>query len=209
MSAALAYAEPSGQPRRRAAEPARRHVEIVTTRAQRKARPRSFYAVVAVTSVFALFLAQLMLSIVLSDGAYQISSLQTTQKQLERTEQALSERLDLLASPQSLASKAESIGMVVGTNLPATLTLSTGALSGTPTAAAGSAGALGSDGGLVPNALLAPTTPDTTTTETATAGAPSNTMANAPVASNAATATTSTTTGAASTGGSIPSPQTR
>ena len=209
MSAALAYSEPQVQPRPRGAEaPQHRHVEIVTTRAQRKARPRSFYAVVAVGSVFALFLAQLMLSIVLSDGAYQISSLQSEQKQLERTEQSLSENLDLLASPQSLASKAESIGMVVGTNLPATLTLSTGALSGTPTAAAGVAGALGSDGGLVPNSLLVPVTPDTTADPTVP-GAPSNAMANAPVASTGTAAGTSTSAGAASAGGPLPSPQTR
>ena len=199
MSAVLAYAEP----RRRASEPAIRHVEIVTTRAQRKARPRSFYAIVAVTSVFVLFLAQLMLSIVLSEGAYEISDLQSEQKQLARTEQALSEQLDLLASPQSLATKAESLGMVVGTNLPATLTLSTGVLSGTPTAAAGNVGAIGSDGTLVPNALLVPTTTETPTDST-TAGAPSSSMANAPVASNG-----SATTGAASTSGSLPSPQTR
>ena len=203
MSAALAYAEPSVQPRRRVSEPARRHVEIVTTRAQRKARPRSFYAIVAVTSVFALFLAQLMLSIILSEGAYEISDLQSEQKQLARTEQALSEQLDLLASPQSLATRAETLGMVVGTNLPATLTLSTGVLSGTPTAAAGNVGAIGSDGTLVPNALLVPTTTETPTVGT-TAGAPSNSTANAPVASNG-----SATTGAASTSGSLPSPQTR
>lgn len=209
MSAALAYSDPTSAPRRRAADPVLRprHVEIVTTRAQRKARPRSFYAVMAVASVFALFLAQLMLSIVLSDGAYQISNLQIQQKQLSRTEQALSEKLDLLASPQSLATRAESLGMVVGTNLPATLTLSTGALSGTPTAAAGNTGAIGSDGGLVPNALLIPTSADLSTgtsTVPVTPGAPSNSMANGSVASNG-----TTTTGAASPSGALPSPQTR
>jgi len=200
MSAALAYAEP----RRQASAPTtHRHVEIVTTRAQRKARPRSFYAVVAVVSVFALLLAQLMLSIVLSNGAYEISDLQTEQKQLARTEQALSEQLDLLASPQSLAARAETLGMVVGTNFPATLTLSTGALSGTPTAASGEVGAIGSDGTLVPNALLLPSTTETPT-EGATTGAPSGSTANAPVASNG-----STVTGATPSGTTLPSPQTR
>ena len=209
MSAALAYSEPQATPRRASEAPHQhRHVEIVTTRAQRRARPRSFYAVVAVGSVFALFLAQLMLSIVLSDGAYQISSLQSDQKQLARTEQALSEQLDLLASPQSLATRAESLGMVVGTNLPATLTLSTGALSGTPTAAAGVAGALGSDGGLVPNSLLAPLEPEVTT-DPATPGAPSNAMANAPVASTVSAGGASTAAGTAPTSGQLPSPQTR
>ena len=208
MSAALAYSEPQASPRRGSEAPQHRHVEIVTTRAQRRARPRSFYAVVAVASVFALFLAQLMLSIVLSDGAYQISSLQTDQKQLARTEQALSEQLDLLASPQSLATRAESLGMVVGTNLPATLTLSTGALSGTPTAADGVAGALGSDGGLVPNSLLVPPAPEVTADPT-TPGAPSNAMANAPVASTVSAGGASTAAGTAPSSGQLPSPQTR
>ncbi len=152
MSAAYAYARP--QQRQPAVQP--RHIEIVTTRAQRRARPKSFYAVLAVSAVFALFLAQLMLSIVLSDGAYQISSLQTEQNQLARTQQDLAEKLDLLASPQSLAQRAESLGMVVGSGSPAFLRLSDGALIGTPVAATGTSGALGPGGGLVANSLLVP-----------------------------------------------------
>jgi hypothetical protein len=154
MSTAYAFARP--QERQPVAQP--RHIEIVTTRAQRRARPRSFYAVMAVGAVFALFLAQLMLSIVLSDGAYQISTLQVEQNQLSRTQQDLAEKLDLLASPQSLAQRAESLGMVVGSGSPAFLRLADGALIGTPVAATGSAGALGPDGGLVANSLLVPPT---------------------------------------------------
>jgi len=193
MSAAYAYAEPA---RQRQAQ--QRHIEIVPTRAQRRARPRSFYAVVAVASVFALLLAQLLLSIMLSDGAYQISSLQNEQKQLARTEQALGEQLDLLASPQSLATRAEALGMVLGTNAPVFLRLSDGVVSGYPTPAAGTAGAIGADGGLVANALLANPTADPTMEESAepgVSGAPSGATTSASVASN--------------TGGSLPSPQTR
>lgn len=149
MSAALAYA-----PQRRAplSPVPPRHVEIVTTRAQRKARPKSFYAVASVAAVFTLFLAQLLLSILLSDGAYQISSLQAEQKQLSRTEQDLAEKLDLLASPQSLASRAGQLGMVVGGGTPAFLRLADGTIIGTPVAASATAGA----NGLVANALLQP-----------------------------------------------------
>lgn len=179
-----------------------RHIEIVTTRAQRRSRPRSFYAVVAVTSVFALLLAQLMLSIVLSDGAYQISALQSEQKQLARTEQALNEDLDLLASPQSLAMRAEGIGMVLGTNAPVFLRLSDGQVSGYPTPAAGAAGAIGADGSLVANALLADVVVDPLAGESdsGASGAPSDTTTNASVPSNGAPSNA---------GGPLPSPQTR
>ena len=192
MSAALAY----GQPHRPDAQQVQpRHIEIVTTRAQRKARPKSFYAVVTVASVFGLFLGQLMLSILLSDGAYQISTLQAEQKQLSRTEQALSEQLDLLASPQSLATRAESLGMVVGTNAPTFLRLSDGSLIGTPVAASGYAGALGEDGGHVANFLLTSAgDADSSPTPSTAEGAPSHDAASGSVASD---------------DGALPSPTTR
>ena len=193
MSAAHAYATP----RTTMPDARPRHVEIVTSRAQRRSRPRSFYAIIAVTSVFILLLAQLMLSIVLSDGAYQISALQNEQKQLARTEQALNEDLDLLASPQSLATRAESLGMVLGTNAPVFLRLSDGVVTGSPTPAAGTAGAIGADGSLVANALLTDPVADLTAdpADSAAGGAPSGTTANASVPSNGS--------------GQLPSPQTR
>jgi hypothetical protein len=193
MSAAYAYA----RPRTTMPDARPRHIEIVTSRDQRRSRPRSFYAIIAVTSVFTLLLAQLMLSIVLSDGAYQISALQNEQKQLARTEQALNESLDLLASPQSLATRAESLGMVLSTNAPVFLRLSDGVVTGSPTPAAGTAGAIGADGSLVANALLTDPVADPTVdpADSAAGGAPSGTTANASVPSNG--------------GGPLPSPQTR
>lgn len=159
MSAALAYRRPNWDhqptpPSRTRQAPDRRHIEIVTTRSQRKARPKSFYAMVSVSTVFGLLIAQLLLSIVLSDGAYQISSLQAEQKQLLRAEESLAEQLDLLASPQSLAIKAESLGMVIGSNAPAFLNLSDGSLTGSPVAASGSTGLVIMNGGLVAHFLL-------------------------------------------------------
>lgn len=193
MSAAHAYA----QPRTTMPDARPRHIEIVTSRAQRRSRPRSFYAIVAVTSVFILLLAQLMLSIVLSDGAYQISALQNEQKQLARTEQALNEDLELLASPQSLAARAEALGMVLGTNAPVFLRLSDGLVTGAPTPAAGTAGAIGADGSLVANALLTDPVVDPTVdpADSSAGGAPSGTTTNASVPSNGS--------------GPLPSPQTR
>jgi hypothetical protein len=182
MSAALAYA-----PSRLSPTAPVRHVEIVTTRAQRRARPKSFYAVTTVMAVFGLFLAQLLLSIVLSAGAYQISSLQAEQKDLSRTQQDLSEKLDLLASPQSLATRAGALGMVVGGGTPAFLRLSDGALIGTPVASGTSAGTTG----LVANALLVSDGESGTTSEgdesavtASDGGAPPPSAASASVASN-------------------------
>jgi hypothetical protein len=152
MSAALATARP--QYRSEAPEP--RHLQIAATRQQRRARPRSVYAVTAVSTIFGLLLAQLVLSIVLSDGAFQISDLQAQQKTLSRTEGDLTEKLDLLASPQSLASKAEGLGMVQSSATPVFLTLADGSTQGNAhPASVGAHGIIGSRGGLVPNALLA------------------------------------------------------
>jgi hypothetical protein len=129
--------------------PARR-IEIVPTRSQRRARPKIAYAAVVVTGVLAIVVTQLMLSIGLSDGAYEISSLQQQQKELDRTNQTLTERFDALSSPQNLATSAESLGMVPN-SAPVYLRLSDGAVLGTPVAAAG---ATVSGGELIPNALL-------------------------------------------------------
>jgi hypothetical protein len=107
------------------------HIQIVTTRAQRSARPKVAYAVVTVISLFAIFGAQLLLSIVVSDGAYQISALQTQQKELVRTQQDLTERLDLRNSTQYLAASAASLGMIPGSS-PQFLDLTTGAVSAAP-----------------------------------------------------------------------------
>ena len=128
MSTNLAYALPT-RPER--TEMPHRHIEIVATRSQRKARPRLAYALVTMAALFAIFIAQLLLSIALSDGAYQISSLQSAQKELLRTEQALTEQLGLLGSTQHLAANAVALGMVPSSN-PAFLRLSDGAVLGAP-----------------------------------------------------------------------------
>jgi hypothetical protein len=183
----VAYARPT-RPQQRAAHstprPAAvpRHVEIITTRAQRRARPRVAYAVVAVVGLFAIFAAQLLLSIVVSDGAYQISSLQSQQKQLLRTQENLNERLDLRDSTQFLAASAAKLGMVPGATLRF-IDLQTGAV----TAAPGTTDPTGCGGScnLVANSLLtgvpllalAPGTAQAAgTTTTGLTGAPATTV---------------------------------
>jgi len=109
------------------------------------------YSVVTIVSLFVIFAAQLLLSIVVSDGAYQLSGLQVQQKELLRTEQALLEQLQVLGSTQHLAANAAHLGMVPGSN-PLYLDLATGAVSSAP----GTADPLGCGGGcsMVANSLL-------------------------------------------------------
>lgn len=132
--------------------PARRHLEIAATRAQRRARPRLRYVLVTLGGIGAILLGQLLLSIWIADGAYQVHSLQTEQTQLQRSQRALGEQLDQLGSPQSIAQRAEQLGMVQSGN-PAYLDLKTGAVTGTPSA--GSTGVIAGSGDLVPNSLVA------------------------------------------------------
>jgi len=136
--------------RRPSAEPRRAPVEIVTSRAQRRARPKIAYALVATAALFVLLLTQLAISIALSDGAYTISDLQAEKTELTRDQQKYSEQLDVLSSPQNLANNAEQLGMVRNSN-PVYLDPTTGAVHGDPAPADGTAD--GTDN-LIPNTLL-------------------------------------------------------
>jgi hypothetical protein len=135
----------------RAAPRPRRHLEVAPTRAQRRARPRLLPAVVTMGGIGVILLAQLLLSIVLADGAYRIADLQREQRDLQRQEQALTEELEVLSSTQNLTANAEHLGMIASGN-PVFLDLSTGAVSGTPTPAGGSL--TGSSGNQIGNALI-------------------------------------------------------
>ena len=147
MSTTAAYARPLVAP----APTTHPHIEIVTTREQRKARPKLAYAVITIMSLFAIFAAQLLLSIVVSDGAFQIEALQQEQKELLRTQDALSENLNLYGSTQNLATQAAHLGMVPNP-APLTLNMDTGVVYGSP----GTADPMGCGGGcnLITNSLL-------------------------------------------------------
>jgi len=136
-------------------EPKRTHLEVVPTRSQRRARPRALYAAISVGTLLCVVVAQLLLSIGISQGAYQLDSLQAQQSQLQRSYQAVSEDLNRVSSPQNLAANANALGMVSNSS-PAYLRLSDGAVLGAPLPANGAAGTVtGSQGNLVPNSLLA------------------------------------------------------
>jgi len=205
----LAFATPLRSP---AEEQRTRHIEIVSSREQRRARPRAAYAIVAVAGLFVLFIAQLLLSIVVSDGAYRIAALQTSQRDLGREQQALSEQLDMLSSPQNLATQAESLGMVLSTTNPVFLRLADGAILGTAAAAdAGETVITGSAGSLVPNSLLAgvPLVSATPTVDPATAADAAATGAATGTGATGAPTATLTEGSVASTPTTLPSPVTR
>ena len=132
-------------------EAPRRHIQIVSSRSQRQARPRIVYALSAVAAMSAIVLAQLLLSVGISQGAYEISTLQDRQVELGRTAESVGEELVRASSPQSLAANAAALGMVSNSN-PVYLRLSDGAVLGAPQQAEGTPA-----GGetLVPNSLLA------------------------------------------------------
>jgi hypothetical protein len=136
----------------------RRWLAPVPERILRRARPRLAYVAVVIVGIGVIVVSQLALSIGLSDGAYEISSLQSSQKDLGRTNQDLTEQLQLLDSPQYLVQHAEALGMVANGNT-VYLRLSDGAILGSPDPASlATAPITSGQGGLVANALLNPPT---------------------------------------------------
>ena len=121
-------------------------------RVRRAARPRIRYAIVAVAGIFGILLAQLLLSMVVSEGAYQIQALQSESKELGRDVQQLTETQQALSSTQNLVANAAALGMVNDPNR-VFLRLSDGQVLGTPVpASADNAAVTNSD--LVSNALV-------------------------------------------------------
>lgn len=156
MSTNLALVDPAVVPSR-APRPTRQNrpelVEVTPTKAQRRARPRIAYAVVAVVALGILLLAQLGISMVLSQGAYTLNSLSAEQTNLSRTQQSLSEELRVLDSPQNLARNAQALGMIANST-PVYLDPKTGRVYGTPTPAVADP-ATAATSNQVPNSLLA------------------------------------------------------
>jgi hypothetical protein len=188
---------PLASPRPDRSATPRRHLEAAPSRASRRARPRLLPAIVTISGIGAILFAQLLLSIVLADGAYTIAGLQAEQRDLQRQEQALTEQLEVLSSTQNLTANAEHLGMVASGN-PVFLDLSTGAVSGNPTPAGGSL--TGSNGNQVGNALLAGSTLVDPESPTGAGASGSSASSPAPGGSTGQDASPS---------GTIPSPTTR
>lgn len=185
-------------------------LEIVATRHQRRSRPRAIYAIATIVGVFAILLTQLMLSIVLSDGAYRLTALEAQRVELDRSAQVLTEDINVYDSAQNVAANAESLGMVVNMVSPAFLLLADGSVQGAPTAAGPGSGLLDGRETLVSNVLLAglPLINTVTPEETLTAGAgvplAPTPLVSVPSASGVAGAAVS-----APPSGALPSPVTR
>ncbi|QYI98092.1 hypothetical protein K0028_03915 [Curtobacterium flaccumfaciens pv. flaccumfaciens] len=208
MSTNLALVDPAVVSSR-APRPDRQHrpelVEVTPTAAQRRARPRIGYAVVAVAALGILLLAQLGISMVLSQGAYTLNSLSAEQTNLSRTQQSLSEQLRVLDSPQNLARNAQSLGMIANST-PVYLDPKTGRVYGTPTPAKPDE-ATASTENQVPNSLLndvplatkpgdTSTSKETGTTSTSDTSGTSTTNKSGTTGSADSTATSEKTSGA-------------
>ncbi|WIE76834.1 hypothetical protein [Curtobacterium sp. MCSS17_007] len=175
MSTNLALVDPVDAPSR-APRPPRRNrpelVEVAPSKSQRRARPKIAYAVTGVVALGVLLLAQLGISMVLSQGAYTLDALGAEQTKLSRTQQSLSEELRVLDSPQNLARNAQALGMIANST-PVYLDPKTGQVYGTPTPAAPDEATASGDN-QVPNALLDPVPlaagPDGTTGAGSTSG---------------------------------------
>jgi hypothetical protein len=188
----LALARPQ---RVRPAAPApQRHLEIAPARAQqRRGRPRVAHVVVTVGGIAVILMVQLLLSFVLADGAYYISTLQGEQRDLLREQQALDEQLEVLGSTQNLTANAEALGMVASGN-PMFLDITSGGVSGS-----------GSAAGALPQNLIANSLLDGSTVIDPAALA----AAQAAEAASGDTGTPTVTGSTTPTPGTIPSPTTR
>lgn len=187
---------PLAAPRPSARPAPRRHLEIAPAPA-RRTRPKVVPILATIAGLGGILLAQLLLSIVLADGAYTIAGLQSQARDLQRQEQALTEQLEVLSSTQNLTANAEHLGMVASGS-PVFLDLGSGAVSGDPTPAGGS---LTAGGNQVGNSLLA----DATLVDPA----PAETSTTAPAATPTTPGATSPTASADPGSGTIPSPTTR
>lgn len=107
----------------------RPQLQLVSRGLRRSAHSRVFMAATTLGTIAVILATQLVLSILTSEGAYRISSLELTQRDLMRVERVLTQNVDKLSSPQNLAENATKLGMVVNAT-PSYLRLSDGAILG-------------------------------------------------------------------------------
>jgi hypothetical protein len=179
------------------------------------AAPKLRYIVVTLMGIFAILAVQLMLSIALSGGAYEIASLKGEMRQTEQKRQMVAEDINALIAPDTLAGLATSMGMVADNN-PAYLRLSDSSVVGEAKPATEGSGTgvypvtAGSETVLPPAIIAAVYESVTTPQEVLPEVVEATTTIEAPAA--APSATPVSVTPAPTTprfGGSIPSPTTR
>jgi hypothetical protein len=143
-----------------AALPARRQDPAYRLRVldepSRRRRPRLMYGVVALIGALLIGAAQMALSIVTTQGSYELSNLTQQQRELSWQKQILYDEVAGLNSPQYLAANASALGMVIEES-PSYLRLSDGALLGPGQAAIGASSIDAIGRATVPNALITDT----------------------------------------------------
>lgn len=100
-----------------------RAVASTRPRSLTAAAPKLRYIVVILSGIFAILGGQLMLSIAVSGGAYEISGLKAEVRDSHQQLQIVAEDIGALTAPDTLATLASSMGMVEDNN-PAYLRLS-------------------------------------------------------------------------------------
>lgn len=141
------------QPQQRPDEAPQRHLRALPAPALRRA-PRLVHGVVALAGLAGIVVAQLGLSVAISEGAYRLSALQGQSTALARSEQSLAEDVAVLSSPQNVAVSADELGMLAG-QPSQFLTLAGAATAGGPDGLHMQAPTVDRAGMYVPNALLA------------------------------------------------------
>ncbi|MGO2659912.1 hypothetical protein [Mycetocola reblochoni] len=130
-----------------------RHITAVPDAPGSRRRPRLTATLTALGGLGLIIVAQLVLGTALSHGAYEISALQTQERNLGWTLQDLNEDVQTISSPQNIARQAQEMGMIVDGS-PAYLRLSDSAVLGVPGAATDDAAVPFGDAGMVGNSLL-------------------------------------------------------
>jgi hypothetical protein len=134
--------------------PARR-LRAVEAPARRR-RPKLLYGVVAVLGAFLSAGTQMALSIMTTQGSYELSALSSQQRDLTFQKQILYDEVAGLGSPQYLAANAAALGMVIDES-PSYLRLSDGKLLGAGEVSYGRSSVNAIGRGVVPNALITDT----------------------------------------------------
>ena len=140
--------------------PSRRLQPVTGTPVRRK--PKLAYALVALAGAMAIGAAQIGLSLAITQDSFVLAGLSSQQHELDLRTDALQEDLTGMSSPQSLATSAANLGMIVAGS-PSYLRLSDGAVFGAVAGAGGVSTINPNGAGAVSNALLqnpvvAPTT---------------------------------------------------
>ena len=136
-------------------ESPQRRLRAVEAPARRR-RPKLLYGVVAVLGAFLIAGAQMALSIMTTQGSYELAALSKEQRDLTYQQQILYDEVAGLSSPQYLAANASALGMVIDES-PSYLRLSDGALLGAGEVSLGSSSVDAIGRGTVPNALITDT----------------------------------------------------